>query len=308
MKICKKCGKVFPNKTIIDGELKPLYCRAYCLECSPFVNKNIRKNINKKLTDIQEQILNGHLLGDGCLCKPKNDNTNSRFTIKRAASDLEYLNWSAKYFQDYLSPTGVYNIKIFDDRYKKYYYSSIFYTRQLPIFTEYYNKWYPKGKKIVPKDLILTPLTIAVWLADDGSIRSQSPTKLTMTFSTDSFSKENVIFLQEQLNKLYGPRIYVKNKYQKEDSFQIHITHTHTSKKIIRDICNIFPPLPRKSSVWKTSSIDLWDRNLITLPICIRCNSDNVIKHGWAHNKQRYYCKECEQEYMGINDYEKSPI
>lgn len=36
MKVCKKCGKFFERRQIIDGKQHDLHGRIYCLECSPF--------------------------------------------------------------------------------------------------------------------------------------------------------------------------------------------------------------------------------------------------------------------------------
>ena len=36
MKVCGICGKEFPNRVIIDGVVRNLKSRKYCLECVPF--------------------------------------------------------------------------------------------------------------------------------------------------------------------------------------------------------------------------------------------------------------------------------
>lgn len=43
---CKLCGSYFPNKLRIDGKVKNLQNRKYCLKCSPF-GKNNRRNLEK---------------------------------------------------------------------------------------------------------------------------------------------------------------------------------------------------------------------------------------------------------------------
>lgn len=40
---CKKCKKPFKSKVMIDGQVKMLSKRVYCLECSPFGKHNVRK-------------------------------------------------------------------------------------------------------------------------------------------------------------------------------------------------------------------------------------------------------------------------
>ena len=45
MKICKNCGKQFPNTIQIDGHIQYLTSRKFCLECSPLGNRNTRSYI-----------------------------------------------------------------------------------------------------------------------------------------------------------------------------------------------------------------------------------------------------------------------
>lgn len=43
MPICKKCNQSFPNRIKIEGKIKNLQNRKYCLDCSPFGQHNTRK-------------------------------------------------------------------------------------------------------------------------------------------------------------------------------------------------------------------------------------------------------------------------
>jgi hypothetical protein len=43
MVICQQCGSEFPAKLSIDGKLRSLYRRKFCLECSPFGTHNTSK-------------------------------------------------------------------------------------------------------------------------------------------------------------------------------------------------------------------------------------------------------------------------
>ena len=43
MPVCNKCGKTFPNRIVIDGKLRILNRRKYCLECSPFGKHNTKR-------------------------------------------------------------------------------------------------------------------------------------------------------------------------------------------------------------------------------------------------------------------------
>lgn len=50
----------------------------------------------------------------------------------------------------------------------KVYSSIVFTTYTLPCFTELYNSFYIKGKKVIPLNIedLLTPLGLAYWIAD----------------------------------------------------------------------------------------------------------------------------------------------
>ena len=155
------------------------------------------------LTEIQKQILDGHLLGDGYIHKTTG-NGNGRFEIERKGEDNNYLLWSIKNFENFIYRTSLSNRGKFLKITQKFYSSCEFYTKQSPIFSEYYNKWYGSGKKKVPEDLELTPLLIAVWFCDDGHARVRYGKFPSIRISTDGFEKDEVELLISKLNQRYG--------------------------------------------------------------------------------------------------------
>lgn len=60
MKICKKCGDEFPDRIEIDGKVRVIHKRVFCLKCSPFQKHNtcqyIAKEGFKVCTKCQEEI------------------------------------------------------------------------------------------------------------------------------------------------------------------------------------------------------------------------------------------------------------
>jgi len=304
MKTCLKCGNEIFYKTAINNKIIYNNHRKYCFECSPYIN--YAPILTTELTNIQKEILNGHLLGDGFLTLGMTCNDAS-FNITRKAEDQNYLFWTKNYFQEYLTPKGIVDRSRYDKRTNKTYNCIEMHTRTSPLFTEYYNKWYPKGKKIVPEDLTLTPLIIAIWLADDGAVSNGSTDKtLKIKFATQGFHKQNVEFLHSQLVNLYGPRVKIQMADNKEQ-WIIQISHTPTSKILIRDIYDIFPPLPRKSDIWDNPLIDLWDKQKIISPNCNYCESTNTVKKGNNLNRQRYLCNDCDKTYYALKDYKIIP-
>lgn len=76
--------------------------------------------------------------------------------------------------------------------------------RTVQLYKEF-NRWYPKGKKVVPKDLRLTPVSALHWYVGDGSSG-----KHELIFSTQSFNAEDNKLLAQLLWKAMG----VKAKIQ----------------------------------------------------------------------------------------------
>lgn len=69
--------------------------------------------------------------------------------------------------------------------------------------TPIYRRWYPNGKKHVPEDLVLTPLTVAHWFCGDGT-SSYRPNNggIIVSFATDCFTFDECEVLAYKLNTL----------------------------------------------------------------------------------------------------------
>lgn len=68
-------------------------------------------------------------------------------------------------------------------------------------FTEERKRWYPEGTKRVPKDVRLTPLSIAHWYFGDGTVGCKG---YHAKFCTDGFITADVEYLMERLNITFG--------------------------------------------------------------------------------------------------------
>jgi len=199
------------------------------------------------ITGEQIELINGSLLGDGCL-SPRKNRKNTRFSILRKLGDLEYLKWQYNFVED-LCLTGIKNKENFDKRTNKTYYSCYFCTVANDDLTKISNKWYNNGKKVIPNDLILTPLILGVWFLDDANIKFTSSEKaIRITFSTQSFSKEDVYFLQNLLQDKFCEYFGV---YKNNNGYVIGCS-TNPAKKILGYIKDFIPyeVLPRKTSYY----------------------------------------------------------
>lgn len=64
--------------------------------------------------------------------------------------------------------------------------------------------FYSNMQKVFPENLVLTPLSLAVWYMDDGCWTGKK-----FVISTESFREENIIFLQNALKKQFGIETHV---------------------------------------------------------------------------------------------------
>ena len=144
------------------------------------------------LTPTQHEILVGSLLGDGTLRK-QGTRTNALFEVNHSAHAKIYVDWKWKQFQSFVSTPP----KFRQGNGTRIAYR--FTTQSLPIFTNYYQWFYQEGRKQIPHDLVLTPLSLAVWYMDDGS-KSRSACYL----NTQQFSFEEQQLLQRVLLETFG--------------------------------------------------------------------------------------------------------
>lgn len=250
------------------------------------------------LTAVQAAVLDGLMLGDGCLTQGPNS-TNAVLQITRASRDLAYLDWTAEVFAGRLTPRGVATRNVFDARTGRTYQSSVLRSRADPMFTEARERWYPDGHKQIPDDLVLARLAVAVWLADDGSITRASRRSPDVKFATQGFDGTEVEHLAGLLTQRYGAGV---RTYSETGTTQRTIRlFGDAARSLLRDIDPVFPPMPRKSDRWRLT--ELLHVKPAT-PACPRCAGVRVYR--WARTRQgvqQFKCQECMRVFR--EDYER---
>ena len=114
------------------------------------------------LSQMQISVIIGSLLGDGYL-RIISGRRNAFLEINHSIKQKDYVDWKYTVLKNITVSAP--KERIIDKTRTAY----RFYTRQLPELTQLHKKFYRDGKKIVPDDLFLTPLSLAVWFMDDGS-------------------------------------------------------------------------------------------------------------------------------------------
>lgn len=147
------------------------------------------------------RIMVGHMLGDGHIASVQGGN--SYFVIHRQAEHHEYNLWT----KEALMKEGIVitdNYPKLGQSYGKNFPSSYMRTGRSKFWSEQRELWYKDGKKILPREYIeknFDKLSFLLWFLDDGDCQGR--------ISTDSFSKEDVVFLRDLIHKKYGIRFNI---------------------------------------------------------------------------------------------------
>ncbi len=177
------------------GQGNPFYGRKHTDEAKAKISKkNSRsRKIPFVLSEKERNILNGLLLGDGHMGA---NNYSGRY--QQACKYKEFLDYVKEILALDWGPIYL------DKKWNCFFLKSRF----NPALLGFRKRWYPNGKKIVPKDLVLSKEAVLYWFLGDGSIRFGNKSKFPNSkhyetkLATDGFSREDNLFLIERLADL----------------------------------------------------------------------------------------------------------
>jgi hypothetical protein len=151
---------------------------------------------NFALGPVQTAVLVGTILGDANINLRKTD---ARLHIKHSLKQLSLVVYKRKVFE------GITSMKVRVFRQivgQKFYSFAEFVTLIHPEFTRFYKLFYPNHRKIVPKnigEILVDPLSLAVWFMDDGTAEYAG-----LSIQTHSFSEEEVNKLLKVIKGNFG--------------------------------------------------------------------------------------------------------
>lgn len=187
--------------SLICGSEQQLYMPSGCKVARRFTIKDksilIRQDVSLK--PAQFQILLGKLLGDGYLSL-NHDSSTAKITFGHTTKDIEYLQWtkrglSESFCRSERTRISGYGSEMIDVN-----------TVTCNSIYEAFKDFVPKSSdhKIIPKWIIeqLTPLSLAFWYMDDGSLCHSDGQEDRAQFATCAFSEQECSILQKALNKL----------------------------------------------------------------------------------------------------------
>ena len=132
----------------------------------------------RELTELQQAVLVGTLLGDGSIAK---HGLHHRLFVKHKLAHRALAEWKREVFSTFTTMP----LHQFDQRLNGQLYPCVqFVTRTDPVFSEWRHRFYDGRRKIVPAEIssFVTPVSIAVWLMDDGTAD-----RAGVSFQTHSF-------------------------------------------------------------------------------------------------------------------------
>lgn len=148
------------------------------------------------LTQTQKDIIVGTLLGDGSLEHDKFKA--SRLQIKQADRKKEYVIWLYEKLANLVKTPP----KQRPDTLQWY-----FSTRSLRSLEEFRVIFYENGRKTVPysiKNMLNSPISLAVWFMDDGTLDYREKSHYSFSISADDFTVEETKLLQDALKENFG--------------------------------------------------------------------------------------------------------
>jgi len=161
---------------------------------------HLARNNHCNLSQEAREWINGELLGDGSLISRSPYSARVSYSSKYP----EYCQYVLKTLVSF----GIEQSGKITERYHKEndYYSYRYQSRDYVELLSIRNRWYPEGKKIVPKDIKLTPLTLRQHYIGDGCLihhRKEKPKERPyIHLCTYGFLISDVEWLVNELNKL----------------------------------------------------------------------------------------------------------
>ena len=189
------------------------------------------------LSDQAKAVILGAILGDGSL-KIQSKYSNAGLQIRHSETQKDYLLWKAAMLQEIATDRSI-NVQEPDGYSKNRKWR--FVSKRLPSLTELHHLTHQHNTLRIKRTWLntMTPLSLAVWWCDDGSLISYGGRK--GVFCTDGFDEASVRILARYLGVVWNIRTIVapvghKRDGTKEQYWRIWIRSTEELQKFLRII------------------------------------------------------------------------
>lgn len=203
------------------------------------------------LSNSTVEVILGSLLGDGSISLSKGY-ANARFAFRHSQKQLEYFNSKVSLLREISSEKNIWRQVTGTNEYSpigsiKFRFQSL----ALPQLTSIYKLVTRRGKKVIRRKWLnlLSPLSLAIWWMDDGSVVSNGRKGV---FCTDSFSYKEIEVLQRYLKTVWGIETHLgetsASNSRKRRYFRLYIQSSEELKKFFRII---LPHIQVKEMLYK---------------------------------------------------------
>lgn len=170
-----------------------------------------------------KEMLIGKILGDGHL-ETQNKGATWRLKVEHSLNQKAYVDHQHSLLHDWVvsSPRIIKKERTFNYGFQ---------TKSLGDLRFFGTLFYKDKKKIIPKILpkIITPISLAYWYSDDGSIKSKQ--SKGVIFNTQSFTFKEVKFLCSILKNKFSLDCWLRRQQEK---YQIYVSGK--SYQVIKDL------------------------------------------------------------------------
>lgn len=151
-----------------------------------YIRKSLMWAESVPLTQFQKEVLMGTLLGDSSL-RIQKEGYSPIFSCSHGVAQKEYCEYKTEIFKSIGAVCKYHKRNTPDKRNGKYYEDYTLRTPANPEFQEWYNAFYPNGKKAIPLNMFdyFTAVSLAFMFMDDGCKTNQSYSISTNCFRTE---------------------------------------------------------------------------------------------------------------------------
>jgi hypothetical protein len=191
-----------------------------------------------EMSERQKQILIGLLLGDGHL-ERQSGAVLARLKIEHSVAQSAYVDWKFQEWRDWVRTpprTRTRRNRIGTTS------LNVGFSTLSHVELEWFRlRFYVNHRKVVPKDLELSALSMAVWFMDDGSRKSNQCRGLYL--NTQSFTEGEVELLRSVIRRDVGVETSVRKQ---KDGLQIYIPSSSVTELILYMHSEILPSMRYK--------------------------------------------------------------
>lgn len=224
------------QKTILN------WLNKYNIQTRPVINKN------PDVDDYFYEVMGGLIIGDGGL-NMSNSYKNAIFRMTQTEKQSEFIYWIVNFLDKYNIEYKLYNI----DEYKRDYIKKNgenaydnpqlrIQTKRYELFNDIYYKHYGENGRLIPKDIKLTPLQLALWYMSDGSLRYNKKSGLyRMHLSTHRYHIDDLKWLIDKINNLCGIKFNINRDNRIKDKNYGYYLQTGKRHQVYK-FCKLIEP------------------------------------------------------------------